>query len=93
MKRITNVLRVDLNEEYYVLIFPKQDKAYNGETLEGWRDFWLFKSHYGISEFMFGCKIESNREAIELAENIAHHYIQQFEENVDYWDSQPINND
>ncbi len=51
------VLKVTVENGFYVLIVP------NGE----YHDFILAHENYGAYEHMFGCKVENDDEAVELA--------------------------
>lgn len=71
-----NVLKVTVENGFYVLVIP------NGE----YHDFILAHEDYGVYEHMFGCEVENDDEAVELAlSNIeCGNYIQYYID--DYFD-------
>jgi hypothetical protein len=70
------VLKVNLENEYYVLIVPRTDD-------EDIREFYLANEIYGDVMYMFGCIVHSDDEAVELAlENVESGIRLYREENV-----------
>lgn len=61
-------IRVRLNDEFYCQITPSADYP-------ECHDFILYRKGYGVSCHMFGCKIESDEHAVELAVSNAYDYI------------------
>lgn len=70
------VIRIRVRDGYYVDITPNDE-------FDGFFDFWLHRTGYGISSFMFGCKVESETDAIELVEANVEDYIPDFEQEAD----------
>ena len=67
-------LKVTVGDGFYVLIVP------NGE----YHDFILAHERYGVYEHMFGCHVESDDDAIEMAignienQNFIEYYIENY---------------
>ena len=73
---ITNILKVRAKKpfsDFYVLILP-MDNAPNDS--KDYRDFYLFCNGYAPVLHMFGCTVESNEDALELAYNNIREYIE-----------------
>lgn len=72
---VVRVLKVRpmLNREWYVLIIPTEDSNS--------RDFYLGHERYGVQEFMFGCDVENDDEALALVELNVNEYMKDYVEN------------
>ena len=73
---ITNVLKVRAKapfKDFYILILPMDDAPDDGKD---YRDFYLFCNGYAPVLSMFGCAVESNDAALELAHNNIREYIE-----------------
>jgi hypothetical protein len=58
-------LRVDIDASHYVLIIPESDT----------RSFFLCETSTGRMEYMFGCAVADDQQAVELAANNGPEYI------------------
>ena len=73
---INNVLKVRAKtpfSDFYILILPMDDVPNDNKD---YRDFYLFCKGYAPVLYMFGCAVESNEEALELAYNNIREYIE-----------------
>lgn len=73
---INNVLKVSAKapfKDFYVLILPMDDAP---DDKGDYRSFYLFLKGYAPVLSMFGCAVESNDEALELAYNNIREYIE-----------------
>lgn len=62
-------IRVRFEDDYYCDITPCDDA-------EGMYEFWLYRSGYDASVYMFGCEAKDEDEAVELAVSNVPDYIQ-----------------
>jgi hypothetical protein len=62
------VIRVEFEDGVYCQITPS-------DVNEGYRDFWLFRKNWGVSQTMFACEVKTDEEAVELAVANAPDYI------------------
>ena len=60
------VLKVNLENEYYILIVPN--------AVEGIREFFLANELVAKVDYMFGCYVADDEEAIEIAVSNADEY-------------------
>lgn len=66
MKATTiSCLRVDIDASHQVLIIPESDT----------RSFFLYETNTGRMEYMFGCAVADDQQAVELAANNGPEYI------------------
>ena len=83
MKKSTYITtRFDVGDRFYVEVSP------DGE----WYDFVLCMEGYGIKSFMFGLYKKDCPEEMweEIIEANVEDYIEVFLDDMDYWESKPI---
>lgn len=75
-QEVSGITRVNLEDGFYVLAMPE-------DKYEGYTGFWLFREGYGLATYMFGYKVASNEEALEIIESNVDDYIPDFEDMED----------
>ena len=71
------VLKVGLENEYYVLIVPNKD-----ECDDKFWDLFLANELVEDTQWMFACEVESDDEAVRIAINSAEEYIDEYREGL-----------
>ena len=72
------VLKVGLENEYYVLIVPNEFVRE-----EGYRDFFLMHEFYGHVICTVGCCVKSDEEALEIVNGSAEDWIRWYKEDME----------